>query len=385
MAAESRHVFIDTEVFDHHQLDFSSPRLRRLVRLADAGELKLILTDVTLGEIESHLDDTAAASAKQISNFRKINRVVRDVIGPEKLAEMAALTKDELVRRLRKELRQFLREAKADVVTVDGTRPSEVFKRYFRCQAPFNKGKKKSEFPDAFAGAALQAWCNGPPTRKLYILSGDEDWKRLCDETEEFIYLGRLDELLEKFADSEAVTYLRETINSENEELIALLKKEIEGGNVYIHVDDSVMDGEVNEVEDLEIEVDDANVIEAKDGKAIVGLFCRVHMTLNVSGMDPDSMWRDPDDGSFHSVWTASGSVEREIDMEATVEVLYDVRAPQKISIKSVSFQQTDIGISVGEGELTPNYDGNDDFDDYDPQWEPEEPVDGEDGGAVEF
>lgn len=383
MAADTKNVFVETEVFDHHWLDFSSPRLKRLVRLAAADELNLILTDVTLHELEAHIAETASESVKQIASFRKVNRVVRDVIGTDKLAELGSLTEKDVLSRLKGELRQFLDSSKATIVNVDNAKPSDVFKKYFRNQPPFNKAKKKAEFPDAFAASALEAWCKERPRKKLYIVSGDDDWQRLSAEIEDFIHVGRLDELLEKFADSEAVTYLKETINNENEDLLAALRREFDNGNVYFYVDDSVIDGEVEDTEDLDITIDEANVIEAKDGKATVGLLCSINVTLSVSGMDEDSMWRDPDDDSLHSVWTAHGSVQRDIEMEATVEVSYDPKSPHEIKIESATFQDKGIEISVEEGELETQYDERDE--EEEPDWEPEDLSDDDETPPVEF
>lgn len=370
MSPETTNVFIDTEVFDRHKLDFNSPQMRRIIRLATANEMKLILTDVTIGEIKSHINKTAAASASQLSQLRRINRVVRDVIGEEKLSEMSAFTEDVLTSRLKENLNKFLTETKAEVVTIDDARPSDVFRKYFHTQAPFSSGKKKSEFSDAFAGAALEAWCKEASEEKLFIVSGDDDWKQLCDTTDPFIYVNKLDELLEKFADSEAVTYVQELLQDESDVLIARLKEKIDEGSVYFYLDDSIVDGEVDEVENVDIDID-GHVIVAEDGKATLGLFCRVQVTLSVSGMDSDSMWRDPDTGSIHSVWIARGSVEREIEMEATVQISYDQKTPDKITINDISFQDDGVCVGVDESELSTDYDLEDHYE-YDPEWEPE-------------
>jgi hypothetical protein len=84
--------------------------------------------------------------------------------------------------------------------------------------------------------------------------------------------------------------------------------------------------------------------------------------------MDPNSLWRDPDDCSLHSVWSASGSVEREIEMDATVNVSYDATAPHNITIDSVSFHENGVGVSIDETELATDYEFDQDDDHYDPQ-----------------
>src|SRR5205823_5999161 len=54
-SAVTPYVFLDTEVFRTHQLDFQSPNIRRLVRLAVEGPLRLLLTTVTKGEVMDDL------------------------------------------------------------------------------------------------------------------------------------------------------------------------------------------------------------------------------------------------------------------------------------------------------------------------------------------
>ena len=52
MPATTKNVFLDTEIFDRHNLDVFSPHFKRLIRLAEAEELRLILTDVSEKERE---------------------------------------------------------------------------------------------------------------------------------------------------------------------------------------------------------------------------------------------------------------------------------------------------------------------------------------------
>jgi hypothetical protein len=57
--AETPNVFLDTEVFDQHEYDLSSPYFKRLIRLVNSGAVKLFLTTVTVGEIQDHIDERA--------------------------------------------------------------------------------------------------------------------------------------------------------------------------------------------------------------------------------------------------------------------------------------------------------------------------------------
>lgn len=359
MPVVTQFVFIDTQVFDQHQLDFSSPSFRRLVRLATAGELSLVLTDVTVREIRTHLDSAAQTAVKQLSNYKKVSRVVKQVIPADQLTGLESVTEEELAVSLRADFEKFLFETDTRVITVNTVPPSEIFDRYFLSKPPFGDKNKKSEFPDAFAGAALEAWCKGPPPQTIYIVSGDGDWRRVCEETAEFIHVKRLEELLELFADSEIAADLKDAVKEASESVLSSLNEHIDRAVIYFYVDDSVADGEIENVEVVNSDIEDVNVIEAKDGYAVLSVACRVTVTLDISGDDPGSMWHDNDDGSLHSVWTVSGSVDRDLELEATVEVDYDIDNPHRITIKAVSFQEEGISISVEDDKLTTNYDND--------------------------
>ena len=353
MPAETTAVFLDTEVFDHHNLDIASPNFKRLIRLAAADELELVLTDVTVAEVRSHLDAFAKSAFKQITDYRKVNRVVKNFITADTLEGMEKLTEMELAQRFQGELDKFVNATGAQILSVNRVSPSEIFERYFQAKAPFNDKNKKVEFPDAFAGATLQAWCRSPPGRKIYIVSGDSDWRRLSQETDEFIFVKALDQLLELFADAEVVTCIKEAINHMMVEVLKRLTERVQSGDIFFFVDDSASDGEVVDIEDVDIAIEDLHVVEAKGGVASLTLRCNVKVTLAVTADDPDSSYRDPDDGDFYSVWSVSGSVERELEMDATVDVTYDVNNPHAIAITSVSFQDKGVSISVEEDELT--------------------------------
>src|SRR6266404_2379441 len=78
--AETSNVSLDTQVFDAHQLDLSSPNLKRLGRLGAAGTIQLLLTSVTEGEVRKHLDEKAKELLKQIKTFRRSSRILKGLL-----------------------------------------------------------------------------------------------------------------------------------------------------------------------------------------------------------------------------------------------------------------------------------------------------------------
>lgn len=68
---ETRHVFLDTQVYHGLKHSPDNPALRALAQHVYAGRLTLHLTDVTLEEVARQLRETAAARARELAAIEK--------------------------------------------------------------------------------------------------------------------------------------------------------------------------------------------------------------------------------------------------------------------------------------------------------------------------
>ena len=103
-----------------------------------------------------------------------------------------------------------------------------VFAAYFGQKPPFGRGKKKSEFPDAFAVAALGAWCS-KESSELYIVSGDADMRGACNENGPLHSMPRLVNFLDALASDlqeETTAFVRARIIQFKSEIIKLITKD---------------------------------------------------------------------------------------------------------------------------------------------------------------
>ena len=367
-SAETSNVFLDTEVFDCHQFALDALSFRRLVRLAAEDTVRVLLTTVTVGEIRKHIDQHAEKSFKQVESFRRILPATRKVITPDLHATLSGATVEQFRRSILEAFEAFLTDTKAVVLTVDGVSPEAVFRDYFAVNAPFGDGDKKSEFPDAFASAALRAWAESEG-ESVYVVSGDKDWRRVCQNQDALIHQGQLGELLEKFADSELVSYIRQAIGARRDEVKALLDAQAE--DIYVFSLDG-MEAEIEGPDEVDVTFEDFHVIEAKDGQATVSLFCALDFRVTVLDDDPDSSYTDPDNGERRSVWRRSGSIEGDAEMEATLTLQYDPAQPDQVTFEAVKFAKPEIEVGFEDHELTQETDGEDE-DDY---YQDEEPPD---------
>ena len=360
-SAATNCVFLDTEVFDCHQFDFGASSFRRLVRLAADGPVRVLLTTVTASEIRSHIDDHAEKAFKQVETVRKLLPLTRRVVTPEIHEALSSTSAEEFRQALHKAFDSFLADTKATVLSVDSVSPEAIFKAYFEVKPPFGEGAKKNEFPDAFASAALRAWAERDEAGKIYVVSNDKDWRRVCQDESAFIHQGQLSELLEKYADSELVSYLRQAINDRQDEVKALL--DAEAGNLYYYSADGV-EAEIEEPDEVDVTINDFHVIEGKDGQATINLACSLHYAVTITDDDPDSGYTDPDDGDRRFVFRRSGSVEGDDEVEATLTLQYDQAHPDRVTFGAVAFAQQEVHVSFEDGDLSREDDN--DYDDFD-------------------
>lgn len=298
-SALTPNVFIDTEVFDRQGLNFASPNFMRLIRLATGDKVKLFLTTVTQEEIKRHLDEHATRAFKQISDCRRALRIVKRMLPPQTIAALEAVDEGAIRTYLHRDFTAFIDNTRTEVLSIDDVSPDAVFRKYFEQEPPFGDKQKKNEFPDAFACAALQAWC-AKTTSRMYVVSGDLDWKRVCVKDQALIHLDHLDHLLERFADSVVVTAIKDFLAAKKGEIEKLINDEAD--NLDYYVSDNLIDGEYDDLE-VNTEVEEFHVVEAADGHAVVTAFCNLGIQVSITADDPDSMWTDPDTRELKSVW----------------------------------------------------------------------------------
>jgi hypothetical protein len=205
---------------------------------------------------------------------------------------------------------------------------------------------------NAFYDRLIKDRVNG----KVYVVSNDKDWRRLCLEGDEFVHQGQLRELLEKFADSEVVSHIRQLTNDRQAEVKALL--DVAAQDIYFVSLDGV-EPEIEEPDSVDVTIDDFHVIEAKDGVATVSPACTLRYGVTITDDDPDSGWTDPDDGERRHVFRRSGSVEGEAELEAALTVNYDKARPDQVTLGGVKFTKPEVEVGFDDHDLQREDDGD--------------------------
>src|ERR1700719_4868028 len=154
----TENVFLDTCIFVAE--NYNSTAYHTLIRLAAIGAIRLKTTDITLREIKAQIAEKVAEGVKSLQAKGAKSGVLRNFEGYSELMEKFTPSKAEmLATELWERGEEQLKQAKVEIISGSSIATGPIFDAYFAQKPPFGTGEKRKEFPDAFALAALEAWC----------------------------------------------------------------------------------------------------------------------------------------------------------------------------------------------------------------------------------
>lgn len=188
---ETRHVFLDTEVYHKLKHNPANRALTLLTEHVAAHRLALHVTDITLAEIKRQIAeeiDKARAALSRVERDLRRWRITDTAIG--QVPDLTAATADGLFGALRRFLETDCRARSHDALAFPA---AEVFADYFDRKPPFDKGDK--EFPDSFMIKTLDAWCaaNG---ERMYVVTMDAAMQRHVEASPNLILLPTIEDIL---------------------------------------------------------------------------------------------------------------------------------------------------------------------------------------------
>lgn len=170
---DCENLFVDTSVFVKENF-FDGRRLRSIFDLGKQGYFKLIFSPITIMEIKNRyrkLVKIASTVHNEVINDKKGDlRVLRNHSkSPDILVKFPS--DKEICQEFNDQLDLALNESGALILDYPILSIKEVFTDYFSGNAPFDKAEKKHEFPDAFALAHMDSWCQANKCKALVFTS----------------------------------------------------------------------------------------------------------------------------------------------------------------------------------------------------------------------
>lgn len=342
---ETRHIFIDTSIFVGANFHYESSTFKQLSTLAIENYLSIYLTPITVREVKAKIQDRVQDAHRAVQKCKQEAMVLRHFPNDTFRGLFTDVDVKTVAETLIKQFENFISNTRATTIPVNGTSVDQVFERYFSSLPPFGAGKKKNEFPDAFALSALNEWCT-TKSEKIYVISTDGDMARACEGHKALISLNSLEALLNLVARDNKI--LAAFAESAFQHLQPEITKRItvEFKSLGFMVDDE--DGEVESVEAKAINIDERYLIYVTDRNADFRLEVSLDYSADVTYYDPDSGIYDPEEGVMLYRETIDETLERTVELALDLQISFlRIGEPWSARLDSVRFDTSDVYVSV--------------------------------------
>lgn len=325
--------FLDTSIFAGQGYNFSSTALASFAPVAKANGIPLLLPDVTEREVKRHIRTRAGEALQALEDARrkapflaKWRHFPQTSISSKHTWEVTQVAMDEWT----SFLKQFdvVRLGYADIQL------ERVMDWYDRCAAPFGEGKKRKEFPDAFALAALDAHAQKTPERCIAIVSADHDFKLACERYPALLHFSSLPRLTELLLGDGAEIEAVRSIVLEDFDVVAKGIDDIVAG---LHFYPSNEQYRINRSKYEGCSIDDIRIVGIGDGECTLTFEGETESQHELSWMD----WGYRGQNEEPEPWEREEWVIQRSDISGTAKVRID---QAKRAIKEVTWLELDSG-----------------------------------------
>ncbi len=346
---QTRNVFIDTQAFTNEHFRFDHPKLKKLAELGKSKMISIYSTDTVVGEVKSKLSEKMAKAAKALSDFRSEAGFLESGAPADVSPLFSPPTEQALTEKAHSIWNEFLTTANVTIFDSSSIRVSTLLESYFLGTAPFGTGKKKSEFPDAISTLSIEHWAEKTGD-KLYVVSGDADFKKWSENHPCTILLNGIGDFLDIYnRTEEKLTELVERLYKEDEEWIASVIKDkfLECG--FLYSDD--YDAEVTDVDIDIFDVLAVNIIEVDEESASLSIRVRIGFAATISGHDYNNGIWDSEDHQYIYLPTFNEEMTFSECYDVSLKVIFNSENDEIYEIDKVMFDDgTDISLSNNDG-----------------------------------
>jgi hypothetical protein len=338
----TKNIFLDTSAIVAQNFDFRSPALVALEKLARDGEARLLVTSITIREVESNIRDRIATAETALTRVKTNHPILKNIPDISVQAILAPFDAARAAGQLIDAFSEYRQRTGTEIVPLTSASAEEVFDSYFARRPPFGDGKKKSEFPDAFTISALESWCRSRK-EKAYVAATDPDVAGFCENSEWLVHLARAGEYVELFhRESAAMRLVEESAQERVEDLTGSISRAFEGCGFYLHD----LEGDVNGVDVLDVEIEELSLLKVEAAVAQFEVTAAIKFLAEISYDDPESGFWDSEDKVMIGMETVNAEVERTVEVTLTADVKLSPEGRYD-SVTSVQFPDRDFGVNA--------------------------------------
>jgi PIN domain len=190
---DTRHVFLDTQVYRKLGYNVANPALRSLAKHIEVRKVVLHITDLTLLEIKRHILEEVEAKARELATIEKTLRRWRHSFSD--ISQAPTIDATAVAAAIYRTFEQTVLRTWSTVNhSALDVAPSAVFEDYFSRKPPFDQDGSK-EFPDAFMLKALTDWCVANRAT-MHVISQDKAMQRAAAASDHLVPIQTIEEVL---------------------------------------------------------------------------------------------------------------------------------------------------------------------------------------------
>lgn len=332
----TRYIFVDTQSFCQQRLKFDHPTLKRFRELCASRMLQLIVTETVVGEVKNKITEQLTSAVNNLSNFHKEAAILEGFATEKFPGLFVRPNPEDFIAEGCNVWETFLIDTNATIVAASVVDTTKLLGMYFNSKPPFGNAKKKSEFPDAISTLSLEHWAY-EKKQKIYIISGDTDFSEWSKGHSFAIYIKSLAEFIDLYnRTEEKLTTLAHSLFEAEEEWICDVVKEsfLECGFEYA----DNWEAEIVDVEIVSFQIDDVNVIEVDENRALIAVEVAIDFSADVVGPDYDSAIWDSEDKEYAYVPTFSSTKTFSERFDVSFEIVFSLEMDEITEIREILF-----------------------------------------------
>ncbi|MDM0013444.1 PIN domain-containing protein [Variovorax sp. J22P168] len=344
MALQTRNVFIDTQSFVKAGLDFRSKAIRAFADAAGDDEFNHLMTTISVQEVKNKIHDAIKEGLGRVMDFRRKAKMLETSTNPVIAGFFAAYDQASVQSHAQDVFQEFIDDSNATVLDLSKVDANEVFRRYFQHEAPFQEGKKKDEFPDAFSMLAIEA--NLKNDEECYVVSEDSDLMAFCAENKRFLLIEDLASLLDLYNshDEERATAIKSYLAIHDEQIRKEIADEVERAEFYnVSTWD---DAEVHSHTVIGVDNFDPDIISMDDETCLVSFDVAVHYEVVVEGPDFINGYYDREEDRMYAAGKSRREESSSLDVSVEIEMFFEVQE-NKFVITDMIVQVPNLGSGI--------------------------------------
>jgi hypothetical protein len=324
-------VFLDTSILDEQNYNFSSAAMLAFLEAVKGRKLMLLLPDPTEREIDRHIKERSDAVVNILADAkRKAPFLAKWKEWPLK-KDNQYLVAYQLRTLAQEEWSHFQSNFNVAKLSYEGVDLAEIMNWYQQGRAPFSE-KKRKEFPDAFALAALVSFAR-TKGRPVAVISRDSDFEKACSHYTELLHYPSLPAITEALLQGDKrIQQLKELFESDATILESAVGEEFTSLGFYPETEPR---GDVEDVEVEQVNFTDLKVI------SIGGLECSVAFEVEVS-YSAHVRYKDP----FEYHVTRSGTVSDYAAISGVAKLRMSEDWTRFTAVDAIDLGQSDIAVS---------------------------------------